>query len=141
MGLSHLDKCGSLLTRKKQTVSDRIPMIQSSTVCFLIFAHTKRRCLFSFYLLAHFVQMSPEFSVLYPSMKIIYVLSDRHKHAFGVDIRLTPAQKLSEGAVFFPQSKGSFSLNTAIDSQFNPFFTGDPLKTFLALPLELPRHV
>ena len=116
-------------------------MIQSSTVCFLIFAHTKRRCLFSFYLLAHFVQMSPEFSVLYPSMKIVYVLSYCHQHAFSVDVRLPPTQELSEGSIFFPQGEGTFSLNTAIDSQFNPFFTGDPLKTFLALPLELPRHV
>ena len=84
--------------------------------------------------------MSPEFSVLYPSVKIIYVLSDCHQHAFGIDVCLTPAQELSECSVFFPQCKGSFSLDATIDSEPDPFFTGDPLQTFLTLPLELPRY-
>ena len=117
-------------------------VIQPSKVCFLFFAHSKPmlfiQLLFS---LAGLVEMSSECSVLYPSMKIIYVLSDRHKHAFGVDVRLATTHELSEGSVFFPQSKGSFSLNTAIDSEPDPFFTGDPLQTFLALLLEFPRYV
>ena len=117
-------------------------VIQPSKVCFLFFAHSKPmlfiQLLFS---LAGLVEMSSEFSVLYPSMKIIYVLSDRHKHAFGVDVRLATTHELSEGSVFFPQSKGSFSLNTAIDSEPDPFFTGDPLQTFFALPFEFSRYV
>ena len=81
--------------------------------------------------------MSSEFSVLYPSVKIIYVLSDGHQHAFGVDIRLSPTQELSEGSVFFPKCERAFSLNTAIDSQLDPFFTGDSFQTLFTLPLEL----
>jgi hypothetical protein len=66
--------------------------------------------------------MHSQLSVLYPSMKIVYVLSDRHQYTFRINICLTSAEKLPERSVFFPQSEGSLGLNAPIDSQHDPFF-------------------
>ena len=82
--------------------------------------------------------MSPQFTVLYPSMKIIDVLSDSHQHTFGINICLSSTKKLPERSIFFPQSEGSFGLNTSVDSKLDAFFAGDSLKTFFTLSLERP---
>ena len=80
--------------------------------------------------------MSSEFSVLYPSMKIIYVLGDRHQHAFGVEVLLATTHELSKGSIFFPKCESSFCLNAPVDSELYAFFTCDPIQTFFTLPLE-----
>lgn len=46
--------------------------------------------------------MLSELPFLYVSMKIFYVLGYRYKHAFGIYIRLSSTQELSELLIFFP---------------------------------------
>ena len=46
--------------------------------------------------------MQTQLSVLYPSMKVVQVLCDRHQHTFSIDICLSAAEELPEGSVLFP---------------------------------------
>ena len=80
--------------------------------------------------------MSTEFSVLYPSVKIIYVLSNSHKHAFGIYICLTATQELPECSILFPQSECSFGLDASVDSKPYAFIADDPIQALLTLPLK-----
>ena len=127
----------SLLEKKADSRrQDRI--IKSLTVCFLVFAQFNTTEYSAFVLLDNLVEVCSQFTVLYPSMKVIYVLSYSHQYAFGINIRLSPTKKLPERSIFFPQCEGSFGLNASIDSKLYAFIACYTFKAFFALPLERP---
>ena len=85
--------------QKKQAGNNRI--YHSAIVClFLSFLSTTKELFYTICL--NFVQMLSELPFLYVSMKIFYVLGYRYKHAFGIYIRLSSTQELSELLIFFP---------------------------------------
>ena len=85
--------------QKKQAGNNRI--YHSAIVClFLSFLSITKELFYTICL--NFVQMLSELPFLYVSMKIFYVLSYRHKHAFSIYIRLSSTQELSELLILFP---------------------------------------
>ena len=85
--------------QKKQAGNNRI--YHSAIVCLFLSFLSTTKDLFWHYLLKLRTMLS-ELPFLYVSMKIFYVLGYRYKHAFGIYIRLSSTQELSELLIFFP---------------------------------------